>query len=88
MSQSYYLVMDEEDTLEIYEFTSETECKMFIIYEINEWRSNNTSESDIDPELVEFYMKLSLEKLISKAKKYYSIGIEKCIIRKEIITNQ
>jgi hypothetical protein len=85
-NKSYFIViLDEKDNRLVYEFTSEVNCKMFIIYEINEW-DGSINESDIDPDLVEFYMNLSLEKLISKAKNYYSINIEKCIIGNEILT--
>ena len=82
--QTYYIVIIIDNIRKIFDFTTEEDCKIFIVYEINKW-FNCTPESEIDPELVEFYMKLSLEKLISKAKKYHSVKIEKCIIGKEMV---
>ena len=89
MSQSYFIVvLDEENNREVYDFANEIDVKTFIIYEMNGW-DDSTPKSDIDPELVEFYMKLSIQSLISKAKKYYSIKIEKCLNDKnEVSTHQ
>jgi hypothetical protein len=78
---TYFCIFVEDGQREVYEYETEAEAKELLIHEIASW-TQETKEDQKDPELVEFYMSMSIEKLAEKTRKFPR---SKCVLEKVII---